>query len=207
MHAINSGLHIHQFNTRCLYRTRTHPKRTATKTLTHASMYRELPGTCSHACTHLAVNYRVHFASQSISEGKMGAGASSISLRPFLEQGIEKWREKTHTGEWIYETGLNKLSKAIQGFMCTHIHTQPSMRTWLTAATSVKTDIVIQKICHPNHKPTFFTLSLSHTRRLTSLHAYTHSLSLSSQSTLYLPPHLTSHTLGLHTTNSQISHI
>lgn len=53
----------------------------------------------------------------------MGAGASSISLRPFLEQGIEKWREKTHTGEWIYETGLNKLSKAIQGFMCTHIHT------------------------------------------------------------------------------------
>lgn len=74
----------------------------------------------------------------------------------------------------------------------------------------LKLTLLSKKICQPNHKPTFFTLSLTH--RLTSLHAhantYTHTLSLISVQPPphpTPPPHLTSHTLGLHTTNSHIS--
>lgn len=91
-------------------------------------------------------------------------------------------------------TNFRKPFKGSCAHIYTQIHTQPSMRTWLTAATSVKTDIVIQKICHPNHKPTFFTLSLSHTRRLTSLYAYTHSLSLSPLSPPSTSPLISPHT-------------
>lgn len=82
-HTINWGLHVFTLKQNAFIEpghTLSELQRN-TQTLRHVQRARrELPGTCSHACTHLALNYRVRFASRSISEGKMGAGASSTGL-------------------------------------------------------------------------------------------------------------------------------